>query len=56
MDTLYPCSYGILDPRNTPEAHAHNDAILNDGSTVLGIEVTVPEDGAAAWGTSTRST
>jgi len=43
MDTLYPCSYGILDPRNTPEAHAHNDAILNDGSTVLGIEVTVPE-------------
>lgn len=30
--------YATLDPRNTPD----NDHVLGDGSTVLGIEVTVP--------------
>lgn len=36
-------TYALLDPRRSPEAHAHNDEILGDGATVLGIEVTVPE-------------
>lgn len=35
--------YALLDPRPTPGAAEHNDRILGDGSTVLGIEVTVPE-------------
>lgn len=39
-DAMY--QYALLDPRNTPEAHAHNDQVLGDGSTVLGIEVTIP--------------
>lgn len=36
-------NYALLDPRQTPEARTHNDQVLGDGSTVLGIEVTVPE-------------
>lgn len=35
-------NFALLDPRATPEAKAHNDEILGDGSDILGIEVTIP--------------